>query len=380
MKIGRKALLQSISSILFFCCAALFTMAQPGLQLYQSWQNDQWVNYVEYRNYFDDNFEGCRIDTAEYKLWNDEISQFDRLNLYVNHFDQNGNIIREETQQTYNGNYVGYLDNYKFYDVNNVLEYDSSRVYSIIDNTWSLNGKTVYTYDSEQNLIEKLYLTWMNGWTPSSREQNSYTGLNQLSEAIFSFHNGIDWVVASRQIFDYNGELLLSNTYSQLQNGVWQEQYVNVYTYNGENQTDTCRFYLINPDGSEDLSFLTTYVYDGENVIQVLDQSVMNGVVTNSQLNNLSDYCSIPSSVEIVEDDILSVYPNPANGELFIHVETQTGAQLLIFNMNGQCVRQMRLGNSSMLQIDISDLSAGLYTVIFTDKNASTLSRSFVVE
>lgn len=380
MKIAVSNLLSTFSMSFILCLVGLSAYAQPGLQLYKTWQNEQWVNYVEYRNYFDESFDGCRIDTAEYKLWNDELSQFDRLNLYVNHFDQNGNIVREETQQVYNGDYVGYIDNYKFYNANNLLEYDSSMVYSIIDDSWSVNGKSVYTYDSELNEIEQLTYTWMNGWVPSSRQQSTYTGLGLISESIFSYYSGTDWLEASKQVYTYDGDLLLSNTYSQLQGGVWQEQYENVYTYNGQGQSDTCRFFTINPDGSQELSFLTTYIYDGENLSQVLDQSVMNGVTTNSQLNILSEYCTAPVGLNEAQIEELAVYPIPATDEICIRFKTETTSPILLFNASGQCVKRVQSVNAPLMRLDVSDLAPGVYSLVLAGENAAKYSQTLVIE
>ncbi len=64
----------------------------------------------------------------------------------------------------------------------------------------------------------------------------------------------------------------------------------------------------------------------------------------------------------------LQLYPNPANEQLYVRYETTTkNAVVEIYDVTGQLVKQEKMNFSSTQQIDISNLSPGLYVLKITD-------------
>ncbi|MGD0709713.1 MAG: T9SS type A sorting domain-containing protein [Bacteroidales bacterium] len=71
-------------------------------------------------------------------------------------------------------------------------------------------------------------------------------------------------------------------------------------------------------------------------------------------------------------NDKVQVYPNPVNDKVFIHVNNSDKnllLQLFVYDVNGKLQRNIYL-NKEYSEIDISDLSAGLYLLCFRDDNA----------
>ncbi|MCW3085723.1 MAG: hypothetical protein JWP12_3089 [Bacteroidetes bacterium] len=67
-------------------------------------------------------------------------------------------------------------------------------------------------------------------------------------------------------------------------------------------------------------------------------------------------------------DNSMLLYPNPANEQLYIRYETTEKNTLVeIYDVTGQLVKQRKMNFSSTQQIDISNLSAGLYVLKITD-------------
>jgi PKD repeat protein len=73
----------------------------------------------------------------------------------------------------------------------------------------------------------------------------------------------------------------------------------------------------------------------------------------------------------------LSVFPNPALDQLTVSSELKTG-KLIIYDMNGRTVKKIRKYNSSMVNIDISAFSPGVYLVRIESDEGKVASGKFV--
>jgi len=70
---------------------------------------------------------------------------------------------------------------------------------------------------------------------------------------------------------------------------------------------------------------------------------------------------------------IVNAYPNPSNGIFTIVVEKEyTGNMILIFDRTGQQVYRKDHLNSDVIDINISQLSSGIYTMVFVGGDGST--------
>jgi polyhydroxybutyrate depolymerase len=92
---------------------------------------------------------------------------------------------------------------------------------------------------------------------------------------------------------------------------------------------------------------------------------------TNEIWNFVSKYnksglinCSALSNESIMENNVISIYPNPAKSILFISKQSQTNENYLIISSFGNIVLKGVLNES----IDISNLSAGFYILKVADK------------
>ncbi len=79
-------------------------------------------------------------------------------------------------------------------------------------------------------------------------------------------------------------------------------------------------------------------------------------------------YCGYPTSVKSSQDMPLKVYPNPANGSVFLELPRGVGhAQVEIYNQFGQLVLTRTVSQGSRSQIDLSGINSGLYVVRWDD-------------
>ncbi len=59
----------------------------------------------------------------------------------------------------------------------------------------------------------------------------------------------------------------------------------------------------------------------------------------------------------------LKVFPNPAQGQVTVELETEAPAFIRVFNGNGQLMRELKSDFGKQQQIDISGLNAGIYYI-----------------
>lgn len=102
--------------------------------------------------------------------------------------------------------------------------------------------------------------------------------------------------------------------------------------------------------------------------------SANNGVL-NEAAGDAID-CNTVSIDEVYLNDLVDVYPNPANGLLNIEAN-ETIREVCIIAMDGRMVMILSNLNANITRIDLNELPEGLYTVVIKTKKAE-VQRRFV--
>ena len=100
-------------------------------------------------------------------------------------------------------------------------------------------------------------------------------------------------------------------------------------------------------------------------------------IVCNNTLFARSTY--LAAGIEPEASLNFNLYPNPVSDVLNIEYASNGPVQLKIFNAMGELVYEKNNTTISRLNIDISNLSSGIYTVSLRGENQSA-SRTIVVE
>ncbi len=140
-------------------------------------------------------------------------------------------------------------------------------------------------------------------------------------------------------------------------------------------------------DGDVDQSsFSHTRVYEVSEGDQVFNAIAQNYVETDGS-GIASIYGSlvvkfVPDVFTSINNDLfnesLNIYPSPANNKFFIEFEEYKNSKLEILNSNGQLLKTIDLNNSKT-QVEIGDLSKGMYIIKVVNKNG-TFTRKIVKE
>jgi sugar lactone lactonase YvrE len=76
----------------------------------------------------------------------------------------------------------------------------------------------------------------------------------------------------------------------------------------------------------------------------------------------------------------LSVYPNPANNNLYVNITGMAGtAYLSVYNLVGQELLKQEAKNENIINLDVKNISAGMYILKVQTEDGSTLVRKFEI-
>ncbi len=94
---------------------------------------------------------------------------------------------------------------------------------------------------------------------------------------------------------------------------------------------------------------------------------------------NYSEDCTLGISSQ--EDTLFSIYPNPAQNELFITSKNTLGnLSLKIFNIEGKLLSTQTLEVVKQTSIDVSQLKSGIYFLNIEDENGNITIKKFIKE
>ena len=109
-------------------------------------------------------------------------------------------------------------------------------------------------------------------------------------------------------------------------------------------------------------------------------------VYSVSDPDNLNAYAYIKlkksADIDQVADAMqLSAQPNPCKGQTEIRIEQANGGELVVCNMMGRIVRRVALdANASSLNLDVTDLPAGMYLYGIHNGAKNSAMQKLVVE
>lgn len=103
-----------------------------------------------------------------------------------------------------------------------------------------------------------------------------------------------------------------------------------------------------------------------------------------SQFATVRAYYGACLTASVVENSLetinLTAYPNPASGSVLVKYNIATDAQLIITDITGKMLKNIRLnGGSQSTQVDISDLRAGVYVYSVQSGSKRIVSKKLVV-
>jgi len=171
------------------------------------------------------------------------------------------------------------------------------------------------------------------------------------------------------RLYDYNVDLGNNIAYGM---GVIIDTDDNFFGHGGDIIYGTQAFYQSDKDVSV--------------VLQTNDGNLGSGVLNNPMVDlffECEEYEQTVSAKEIVQQEGLTVYPNPSSQEVFIKIENSVSQDIdvLLYNSLGQQVYESpaQLFNQAMISIPLSNLENGIY-VLMVKMNDKVMTEVLIKE
>lgn len=147
--------------------------------------------------------------------------------------------------------------------------------------------------------------------------------------------------------------------------------------------TKTSQIKIMIHDKSRTLVASQTASYTGTatftNTKDLLIGSGIDGYVDEVRISNIiRSFTSTPVNSPI-ENELLSVFPNPSNGRVQLHLQSEAlNAELSVFSLDGQLVIRKRVTNTLDFTLDLTSVSKGVYFIHIADNNKNQIVKLII--
>lgn len=312
---------------------------------------------------------------------------------YINIFNPAGNIATGYWFTLTLGVPDSAYEQFYSYNASNLLTRDS--IYIRDGSGWRMVAKSYYTYDVSQKLVQ---VDCFEDSSAPLREKlkyvNTYDGSGRLLTVLTDEFDGTALYQYEKDTFAYTSTLpFFTSQKMQRWDGVnhyWAPiSYVTKHI-NTSLLPDTVLYqgfdsvsnkwvpqdkYIMDYDSLNNPVKLKDYVYNGASF------PIVPSFITTYYYEQ---YIGVGIKNTIAKKDNAIVYPNPANENLFLSqfsIDKNTRIYISMTNINGQLLRTMSTEwQNNLVQIPISDLSPGVYTITIQNDAGEVLHQQAVIK
>ncbi len=330
-------------------------------------------------------------------------------------YDENMNLTKNKGFTSMNGSWV--FTSYEEFEYDELgrktIRINANNLYG---DGFEIGGRGYFTYNSEGLLSEyRQEIHWGNDVYENLNKDNFSYIDGRLSETLSYFYQNGDWLLTSKVEYEYDDDgLLISLSFLSYEPDAftWFKDSKYVWTRREDGKVLERNYYLSNYSGAwaNNSSDKYEFFYDEDETLTPIYPSFtnhkhslenwfvpeVNGLPNkiirdnwwtediNSHIltfvdssvyeyeTNYTRLCSL-----IPNEDIISIYPNPAKDNLNI-VSSAIIETYSIYNVMGVELIRNRLG-SNKGSIDISNLSSGVYFLETMDSNNRLKRDKFIV-
>lgn len=305
------------------------TLGVVSRYLTENWdvQSQEWVNNRRVQYNYDNNLNITRTLIVE---WRNDIQEWRLESSRDYEYDVNGNKIFELQRFANDDNeLVNHRRDTSVYNENNLLVSEETQLWDSSEQAWFNVSKDSLSYTVNGEMAEKIRQEWdsdLQQWVNDSRITYAYTEFEewQSFQSFYWDQELNQWIIGLQTFYLYDEFGNLTEHYGQYwdeDNQQWINDFKDVYYWS-------------------ELQVETTQVAD---------------------LNN----------------DDFNLYPNPVQNVLSIQSHSDMEiTQVSIYSLSGQLVHSVVPMN--IRQIDVSELTNGIYFIQLTSRDGKLINRKFV--
>ncbi|MCX7696193.1 MAG: T9SS type A sorting domain-containing protein [Bacteroidales bacterium] len=319
------------------------------------------------------------LTSITYQFYDINTSQF--TNSFKELYSFNGNLLQQSISQFWDGtNWVNTNKTINIYDSNNRI---IKRFYlNWNTNVWDSSFKQLFYYNpAVDSSIAYSWNVGTNTWDPNYKHANFYNSQGQTLFFIYYGWNGTSWYEVNKVTYSYDAQGNLIQMLTQVWDGT---QLVNNYKtnnyYTGSNLDSTISFYWDNVLTTWIPTYKGLYSYGTLNEIIIEKyydyDNVNNQWVENSKYQHFYHMVDISTIPALIKDESFFIYPNPTSNFLIISFKEELSIdRFIIRDAKGKVILSQEYNSR---QLDIQQLSSGLYYLSIITKDKQILTKPFI--
>ena len=331
--------------------------------------NNQWYDRVKETTSFT-----STSYTTIYQHWDTATNQWNNTSKTENFFNQNS-LDTLSLLYFWNNQWgLSYKTHYT-YNSNNDMTLQLKEV--LIGSSWINSSKIEWVYDANFNLLKKSEYTWdaqNNVFVYDYIHRMGYDSQNnRIYDANASYNSYTSsWEFSDSTIYMYAANADLDSSYDYSwdgTSGTWELEAKNEMTYDNNYALSNLVLPLTMFD-DDDMMYFNHMLTQ----MKGFGNSTGQWAVAYTYDLYYSDF--VPNNIEQVEQNTVSIAPNPAQDYFVVNMEANQLIDITIYDANGRLVKTQKASNAR--KIDIKDLKSGIYFIQITDANKEVFSSKLI--
>jgi len=318
---------------------------------------------------------------------------WDVIRIDSSFYSTSNQLIESKIYNKYNNSWIKLIAWKYYYYINNDTNIFIKEVY--LGDTLNHSGKVINIYNSANLLIETTSLYKSDSvWVPSSKDTYTYNSQNQIIEKDLYVNDGLSLNNIQKNNYYYsNSNNADSCVNSYLKNSIWLSTYYTYFTYDQYNNITSYIHKFLTDSLTVNYIVKEEYTFDNYgNSTKCRGYMLVNGMWTlirgqwfyqyiNSERTeyhmNISGYDATyknfnSTGIELLQNPSILFYPNPAIDKIYF-ANPQPNAIVSILSIDGKLVSSTQLINQN--SINVSSLSPGIYLIRLINSKGITTQK-----
>lgn len=262
--------------------------------------------------------------------------------------------------------------------------------------TWDNAVRETYTYPASGNNYSTVIMEmWDKAWVFYTKSEYTWSN-NMPSESLnYTYETGA-WVLSGKTVYEYKEYDSTIMTDFSYADGAWEpaSRITSNFDSHGNETLTQMEAYMMAWTVYTGEKYLLTYA--GNNLAERITQSyslftpALQGLTTPGTWNNqkkevFSNFASMSTDPNLLPDNGLSVFPNPAGKQAVVRMSMQKAGMVVlsVISISGQQIMEETFtasGSDINYPLNLSKVSPGTYLLIVRDKQGTEIGKTRLIK